>query len=43
MVDNAAQTPFKIAFGFLACVPATEFETAGAKLTEIVYRQLYQT
>ena len=43
MIDNAAQTPLKIAFGFPACVPATELETAGAKLTEIVYRQLYQT
>ena len=40
MVDNAAQTPFKIAFGFPACVPATEFETAGAKLTVNDFRQL---
>lgn len=40
MVDNAAQTPLKIAFGFPACVPATEFETAGAKLTVNDFRQL---
>ncbi|MDM3846116.1 MAG: adenine deaminase [Aphanizomenon gracile PMC638.10] len=40
MIDNAAQTPFKIAFGFPACVPATEFETAGAKLTVNDFRQL---
>jgi adenine deaminase len=41
MIDNAAQTPFKIAFGFPACVPATEFETAGAKLTVNDLRQLF--
>ncbi|MBS9396067.1 MAG: adenine deaminase [Dolichospermum sp. OL03] len=40
MVNNALQTPFKIAFGFPACVPATEFETAGAKLTVNDFRQL---
>ncbi|MTJ14714.1 adenine deaminase [Anabaena sp. UHCC 0187] len=40
MIDNAAQTPFTIAFGFPACVPATEFETAGAKLTVNDFRQL---
>jgi len=43
MVNNALQTPFKIAFGFPACVPAIEFETAGAKLTVNDFRQLYQT
>jgi adenine deaminase len=42
MIDNAAQTPFKIAFGFPACVPATEFETAGAKLTVNDFRQLFK-
>jgi adenine deaminase len=42
MLDNAAQTPFKIAFGFPACVPATEFETAGAKLTVNDFRQLFK-
>ncbi|MEI3650396.1 MAG: adenine deaminase [Dolichospermum lemmermannii FEM_B0920] len=41
MVDNAAQTPLKIAFGFPACVPATELETAGAKLTVNDFRQLF--
>ena len=42
MVDNAAQTPLKIAFGFPACVPATELETAGAKLTVNDFRQLFK-
>lgn len=32
MIDNAAQTPFKIRFGAPSCVPATGFETAGAAL-----------
>ncbi len=27
MVDNAAQTPFKFAFGAPTCVPATLYET----------------
>jgi adenine deaminase len=42
MVDNAAQTPFKIAFGAPACVPATSFETAGAKLTSKDIRLLFE-
>lgn len=33
MLANAAQTPFEIAFGAPSCVPATEFETAGAALS----------
>ncbi|EPR65835.1 adenine deaminase [Cyclobacterium qasimii] len=30
MIDNGNQTPFKFFFGAPSCVPATEFETAGA-------------
>ncbi len=32
MVRNAAQSPFLFAFGAPSCVPATPFETAGARL-----------
>ena len=32
MLRNAQQTPFKFCFGAPSCVPATNFETAGAKL-----------
>jgi adenine deaminase len=32
MLANAAQTPFEMAFGVPSCVPATSFETAGARL-----------
>jgi adenine deaminase len=32
MLDNAAQVPFKFNFGAPSCVPATNFETAGAIL-----------
>ena len=32
MLRNAAQSPFKFCFGAPSCVPATEFETAGARL-----------
>jgi len=32
MLDNAARSPLKILFGAPACVPATEFETAGAAI-----------
>ncbi len=34
MLENAAQTPFKFAFGVPSCVPATSFETAGAILDD---------
>ena len=33
MIDNARQTPFKCFFGAPSCVPATDFETAGATIT----------
>jgi adenine deaminase len=42
LLANAAQTPFKIAFGAPSCVPATEFETAGACLTAADIRQLFE-
>ena len=32
MLRNAAQTAFKFCFGAPSCVPATEFETAGARI-----------
>lgn len=32
IIDNSKKTPFKIFFGAPSCVPATGFETAGAKL-----------
>jgi adenine deaminase len=32
MLDNAAQVSFKFFFGAPSCVPATQFETAGAEL-----------
>ncbi|MEN0111836.1 MAG: amidohydrolase family protein, partial [Planctomycetota bacterium] len=33
MLENASHTPFKFCFGAPSCVPATEFETAGAEIT----------
>lgn len=33
MIENARELPFKIAFGAPSCVPATNFETAGAEVT----------
>lgn len=32
MIQNAAQSPLKFHFGAPSCVPATQFETAGAKI-----------
>jgi len=32
MIDNSKKVPFKFYFGAPSCVPATRFETAGAKL-----------
>ena len=41
MLDSAAQTPLKICFGVPSCVPATDFETAGAHMgPDIVERLL---
>lgn len=33
MIKNGKQTPFKFYFGAPSCVPATDFETSGAKLS----------
>ncbi len=33
MIENGKQTPFKFYFGAPSCVPATDFETSGAKLS----------
>jgi len=33
MIDNGKQVPFKFYFGAPSCVPATQFETAGAELS----------
>ena len=33
MLQNAAESPFKFCFGAPSCVPATEFETAGASIS----------
>ena len=42
MLRNAAQTGFKFCFGAPACVPATGFETAGAKLDSKQVLQLLE-
>lgn len=42
MLDNAAQTPLEVAFGAPCCVPATPFETAGARLSLDDIRQLFE-
>lgn len=33
MIDNGNQVPFKFHFGAPSCVPATDFETAGARIS----------
>jgi adenine deaminase len=42
MVAEGKQTPFKIAFGAPSCVPATDFETAGAKLSATQIQELFE-
>jgi adenine deaminase len=42
MIENAKQTALKICYGAPSCVPATEFETAGAKLGPQEIDQLLQ-
>lgn len=41
MLENAAKTPFAMAFGAPSCVPATGFETAGARLSAREIRELF--
>jgi adenine deaminase len=40
MIENASQTPFHFYFGAPSCVPATQFETAGATLAADAVDQL---
>ena len=42
MLNDAARVPFKFCFGAPSCVPATEFETAGAKIDAGQVGQLLQ-
>jgi adenine deaminase len=42
MIDNGKQTPFHFCFGASSCVPATSFETAGAKVDADHIRLLFQ-
>jgi adenine deaminase len=42
MIENSKQTPFKIFFGAPSCVPATNFETAGACINSTDITQLLQ-
>lgn len=42
MIDNGRQVPFKFYFGAPSCVPATPFETAGARISPADIEQLFQ-
>jgi adenine deaminase len=42
MVENGATVPFKFYFGAPACVPATPFETAGARFSSADLETLFQ-
>jgi len=42
MMENASAVPFKFYFGAPACVPATPFETAGARFTSQDLEALFQ-
>jgi adenine deaminase len=42
MLENAATVPFRFFFGAPSCVPATAFETAGARLDAAAVRRLLQ-
>jgi len=42
MIDNSKLSPFKFFFGAPSCVPATNFETAGATLDAKAVEQLLQ-
>jgi adenine deaminase len=43
MVKNARQVPFTFCFGAPACVPATEFETAGAVISANDIEELFES
>jgi len=42
MIDNAQKVPFKFYFGAPSCVPATDFETSGARITKEDIELLFQ-
>ncbi|HYF03298.1 MAG TPA: adenine deaminase [Patescibacteria group bacterium] len=42
MIENARDLPFTIAFGAPSCVPATNFETAGAEVTPEDIEKLFK-
>ena len=42
MIDNGKKVPFKFNFGAPSCVPATNFETAGATITSDEIKELLQ-
>lgn len=42
MLENAGKVPFKFFFGAPSCVPATQFETAGATLDAAAVERLLQ-
>jgi adenine deaminase len=42
MIRNGRQVPFKFNFGAPSCVPATPFETAGARITADDIEELFQ-
>ncbi|MFN4174510.1 MAG: amidohydrolase family protein, partial [Parachlamydiaceae bacterium] len=42
MIDNGKKVPFHFNFGAPSCVPATSFETAGAKLSAHEIRDLFE-
>lgn len=43
MIDNSQLSPFKFFFGAPSCVPATDFETAGATLDAAAVEELLQS
>jgi adenine deaminase len=43
MIENGSKVPFKFYFGAPSCVPATDFETSGAKLDAGDIEDLFET
>lgn len=41
MADNGRRVPFKFHFGVPSCVPATNFESAGATIDAAAFRELF--
>lgn len=42
MIENGKKVPFKFYFGASSCVPATNFETAGAEITSDDIKNLFE-